>query len=87
MFVKCEDLNITLEIPDVLIEKFVKDFDGLANSSHRESILDLREMSEEVIDLIYEDPEALEEPEYLADFVRALAMRQALIHHGIFYDA
>jgi hypothetical protein len=29
----------------------------------------------------------LREPEYLADFIRAVAMRKALEKHGILYDA
>ena len=75
------------DIPDILIHKFVKDFDGLAGSGQRESVMQLRESSNEILDYIAEDPEMLHEPEYLADFLRALAVRQALLYHGVLYDA
>ena len=75
------------EIPDILIDKFVKDFDGLPGSGAHESVLELRESIAEVVDYVSEDPDALHEPEILIDFLRALAMKTALEKHGIFYDA
>jgi hypothetical protein len=80
-------LGSEFEIPDVLIDKFVKDFDGLAGSGQRSSVLELRESSEEVLDFISEEPEMLHEKIYLNDFIKALAIRQALQYHGVLYDA
>ena len=75
------------EVPDVLIDKFVKDFDGLPGSEHRTSVLELRESVEEVLDFISEEPEMLHETVYLNDFIKALAIQQALRYHGVLYDA
>jgi hypothetical protein len=80
-------LGSEFEIPDILIDKFVKDFDGLAGSGQRSSVLELRESSEEVLDFISEEPEMLHEKIYLNDFIKALAIRQALQYHGVLYDA
>jgi hypothetical protein len=80
-------LGSEFEIPDVLIDKFVKDFDGLAGSGQRSSVLELRESSGEVLDFISEEPEMLHETIYLNDFIKALAIRQALQYHGVLYDA
>jgi hypothetical protein len=75
------------EIPDFLIDKYVKDFDGLPGSNQRESVIQLRQSTEDVLDYISEEPEMLHEKEYLNDFVKALAIRQALQYHGVLYDA
>ena len=75
------------EIPDLLINKFLKDFSSLPGGSYREGVHQIRNSIEEITDMIAEDPEILHEPEYLSDFLKALAMKQALQNLGIFYDA
>lgn len=80
-------LGEEFNIPDVLISTFVKQFDGLPGSGDHQAVMMLRNSIGEVLDLIAEDPEVLEEPDYMSDFVRALAVRQALSQHGILYDA
>jgi hypothetical protein len=85
MMVECYGSNI--EVPDILINKFAKDFEGLAGSGYREGVEQLRAAIWEVIDLIDEEPDLLNEKEYATDFVRALAMKQALANHGILFDA
>lgn len=75
------------DIPDILIEKFSKDFDCLPGSGQRDSIYQLRDSVYGIIDLVAEEPDLLDEYEYLQDFIRALAMQQALKQHGILYDA
>ena len=85
MMVQCYDSEI--EVPDVLIEKFIKDFDGLPGSGQYASIAQLRGSICEVLDIISEDPEMLLQAEYRTDFIRALAMKKALEKHGILYDA
>lgn len=75
------------EVPDFVIDKFIDDFSGLPGSGKREPVLQLRASSEDILDFIAEEPEILDEPEYMADFIRALAVQEALRHHGILYDA
>jgi hypothetical protein len=75
------------EVPDIMIEKFAKDFECLPGSGQHDSIRQLRESVYDILDVVAEEPELLEEKEYLLDFVNALAMRQALAKHGILYDA
>lgn len=85
MRVKC--YGAEFEIPDLLIEKFIKDFDGLPGSGKHLEVNMLRDSVGEVLDLAAQDPDILHEPEYLSDFIQALAMKEALEKHGIYYDA
>ena len=75
------------DIPDILIDKFTKDFDGLPGSGMHDSVSALRESINEILEVVAEEPDILDEPEYLHDFIRALAMKKALENHGILYDA
>jgi len=75
------------EIPDLLIEKFVFDFNALPGSGYREGVQQLRDAIEEILDVVAQEPDILEEPEYRTDFLRALAMKQAMNKLGILYDA
>lgn len=75
------------DIPDILIDKFAKDFECLPGSGQYESIKQLRESVYDILDLIAEEPELLDEKDYLTDFIQALAMKQALANNGILYDA
>ena len=75
------------EIPDLLIDKFLKDFDSLPGSGYREGVQQLRDNIDDILDIVAEEPDILEEPEYMTDFLRALAMRQAMNNLGILYDA
>jgi len=79
--------NSEFDIPDFVVEKFIDDFKGLPGSGRREPVLQLRVSIEDVLDVVAEEPEILEEAEYMADFIRALAIQQALKHHGLLYDA
>jgi hypothetical protein len=85
MMVQC--FGSELEVPDLLIDKYLKDFDGLPGSGQRESVNQLRTSIDDIIDVVSEEPEILHEPEYLSDFIRALAMKQALGELGILYDS
>lgn len=83
--VQCYDAEF--EVPDLLINKYVKDFDCLPGKSMRECVLDLRESINEVLDYVAEEPEALHEKDILSDFINALAVRQALQTHGLLLDS
>jgi hypothetical protein len=85
MRVKC--YGAEFEIPDLLVEKFIKDFEGLPGSGKNLEVNMLRDSVGEVLDLVAQDPDMLHEPEYLSDFIQALAMKEAMQKHGIYYDA
>ena len=85
MVVEC--YGSEFEVPDILIDKFLKDFDTLPGSGYREGVCQLRESIDEILDIVADEPEVIEEPEYLTDFIRALAMKQAMSNLGILYDA
>ena len=77
----------TFDVPDFIIGKYLKDFDCLPGSGNRESVLQLRNAVDEVLDIAEYDPEILEEPAYLCDFIKALAIQQAMRKLGILHDA
>jgi len=76
-----------IEVPDFLIEKYIKDFAGLPGKSMRESVMDLRGTVWEVIDYVADDPKSLEDKTIMSDFINALAMKQALTQHGLYLDS
>jgi hypothetical protein len=75
------------EIPDLLIDKYIKDFEGLPGSGQRESVMQLRMNIDDILDYIAEEPEMLHEKEILSDFLKALAMQRAMGELGILHDA
>lgn len=85
MLVECHGEEF--DIPDLLIDQFLKNFDGLPGGKYREGVLQIRESIDEILDIVAEDPELLYEKEYHTDFIRALAMKQALGELGILYDS
>jgi len=82
-----EHYGSEFEIPDLLIDKFLKDFDSLPGSGYREGVNQIRDSIEEILDIVAEEPDIIQEPEYLADFIKALAMKQAMSKLGILYDS
>ena len=85
MLVQC--YGSEFDIPEFLIDKFVKDFEGLPGSGQRENVIQLRNAIDDILDIVSEEPEILHEKEYLSDFVRALAMQEAMAELGILHDA
>jgi hypothetical protein len=84
---KVEYYGSEFEVPEILIRQFEKDFDGLPGGKDRNSVYMLRGTIYEILDIVADDPEILDEKEYREDFVRALAMRQAMSTLGILYDS
>lgn len=82
-----EYLGSQFDVPDVIIDKYVKDFEGLPGSGLHENVVELRESVADVLDIAAEVPDILEEKEYRVEFVKALAMKKALEKHGLMYDA
>jgi hypothetical protein len=85
MMVEC--YGSEFEVPDLLVNMFLKDFETLPGSGHREGIYQIRESIGNILDIVAEEPEILHEPEYHTDFIRALAMKQAMGKLGILYDS
>ena len=85
MNVEC--LGAKIEVPDYLVQTYIKDFEGLPGSGNRESVLELRHSVNEVIDYVAEDPEALHEYTIRNDFINALAIQKALQVHGLLHDS
>lgn len=84
---KVQCYGTEFEIPDLLINKFVSEFNVLPGSGYREGVYQLRESISEILDLVAEDPEILHEKEYLSDFLKALAIKEAMQTLGILYDS
>jgi hypothetical protein len=80
-------LGSEFDIPDVLIDKFIKDFECLPGSGQRENVMQLRMSIDDVLDYVAEEPEVLHEFNTRSDFVKALAMQQAMGELGILYDS
>jgi hypothetical protein len=85
MMVEC--YGSEFEVPDLLVNMFLKDFETLPGSGYREGICQIRGSIDEVLEIVAEDPEILHEREYHTDFIRALAMKQAMEKLGILYDS
>ena len=85
MMVKC--YGSEFEVPDLLVNKFLKDFETLPGSGYREGVYQLRDTINEILDVVADEPDILHEPEYHTDFIRALAMKQAMGKLGIFLDS
>jgi hypothetical protein len=75
------------EVPDLLIDKYIKDFDGLPGSGQRESVMEIRMAIDDILDYIAEEPDMLNEFSIRTDFVKALAMQEAMGKLGILHDA
>ena len=75
------------EIPDLLIDKYIKDFETLPGSGQRESIMQLRMTIDDILDYVAEEPDMLHEKDIRSDFVKALAMQKAMCKLGILYDS
>ena len=79
--------TILIEVPAYMIDKYVEDFKDLAGSKHRDSVYMLRESIDEIMDVVYDNPDMLENPLYKQDYIKAIAMKEALLKHGVYYDA
>jgi hypothetical protein len=84
---KVECYGSEFDVPDLLVDKFLKDFSVLPGSGHYEGIHQIRDAIGEILDIVAEEPEILHEPEYHTDFIRALAMKQAMGTLGILLDS
>ena len=84
---KVECYGSEFDVPDLLVDKFLKDFETLPGSGYREGVHQIRDAISEILDIVAEEPDILHEPEYHTDFIRALAMKQAMGSLGILYDS
>lgn len=79
--------SILIEVPIYLVDKYTKDFEDLVGSKNRESVYMLRGQIDDIMDILYDNPELLENSEFKNDYVKAIAMKESLIKLGIYYDA
>lgn len=79
--------SILIEVPVYLVDKYTKDFEDLVGSKNRESVYMLRGQIDDIMDILYDNPELLENSEFKNDYVKAIAMKESLIKLGIYYDA
>lgn len=84
---KVECYGSEFDVPDLLVDKFLRDFEVLPGSGHHEGIHQIRDAISEILDIVAEEPDILHEPEYHTDFIRALAMKQAMGTLGILLDS
>ena len=84
---KVECYGSEFDVPDLLVSKFLKDFETLPGSGYREGIYQIRDSISQILDIVADEPDILHEPEYLTDFIRALAMKQAMGELGILLDS
>jgi len=76
-----------LDVPDLLIKKFTKDFNVLPGGHNYNEVLILRETIYEIMELVNIDPTMLDDLVYKKEVINALAMRQAMKNNGVLYDA
>lgn len=76
-----------LTIPENLINQFMLELKPVTEPGERESLEEIREMTGLVLDTIRSEPELMENKEYEDDYIKAIAMREALARFGVLYDA
>lgn len=74
-------------IPETMINEFMGEFRMVKELNDRESLEEIREMTGLVLETLLADPELMEDKEYEQDYIKAIAMREALARFGILYDA
>lgn len=85
MLVMCH--NTKFDVPDQLIDQFVKDFNSAPGGKYRENVLRIRCAIEEILGIVAKYPDLLFEKDKHTYFLRTLAMKQALEKLGILYDS
>jgi len=76
-----------LTIPENLINQFMLELRPVTEPGERESLEEIRDMTGLVLDTIRNEPELMDNKEYEDDYIKAVAMREALARFGILYDA
>ena len=76
-----------LTIPENLINQFMLELRPVTEPGERESLEEIRDMTGLVLDTIRSEPELMDHKEYEDDYIKAIAMREALARFGILYDA
>ena len=76
-----------LTIPENLINQFMLELRPVTEPGERESLEEIRDMTGLVLDTIRNEPELMDNKEDEDDYIKAVAMREALARFGILYDA
>jgi len=82
-----EKYVVEVHIDADMVEDYVDDFRFLVGGHHREEVLALRRSILTVMTLLWEKPDLLENEGVQSELVRIMAMREAMLELGIFYDA
>ena len=76
-----------LTIPETMISQLMFELKPVTEPGQRESLEELREMTGIVLQTLRNEPELMDQKEYEDDYIKAIAMREALARFGILYDA
>jgi len=82
-----EKYVVEVHIDADMVEDYVDDFRFLVGGHHRKEVLALRSSILTVMTLLWEKPDLLENEGVQSELVRIMAMREAMLELGIFYDA
>ena len=75
------------DVPDEMVQKYVRDLGVLPGSSHRDLVYSMRRSINEIMGCVLKDPTLLYEEQHMKDFMKALATKKAMEIHGVMYDA
>ena len=78
---------VEVHIDAEMVEAYVDDFSFLVGGHHRNEVLALRSSVLTVMTLLWEKPDLLENKNIQNELIKIMAMREAMMELGIFYDA
>jgi hypothetical protein len=82
-----EDFDAFFDVPESMIEKYYHEFMQHKTNNDRVSICASRDAAILILLSLREDPDKLNDPFYVNNFIKAHAMREALKKLGVLYDA
>lgn len=74
-------------VPDSLIEDYKNDFHDMKNNNDRDLLTAFRNAIIILLEMARKDANLLEDPDFIKDIIRALAVREALKQTKMLYDA
>jgi len=82
-----EKYVVEVHIDADMVEDYIDDFRFLVGGHHREEVLNMRRAIMTVLTMLWEQPDLLENEVVQNELIRIMAMREAMLELGIFYDA
>ena len=74
-------------VPDHMIEEYREEFEELKKDWDRDHLVFLRNSIIIITALLKKRPRLADDPDFCKDMIHALAVREALRHHNMLYDA